>query len=148
MDLKTLIQNDMKTSMKAQDSLKTNALRMLISEVKKREIDKREPLTETEIQKAIQTLLKQRQESVEAFTKGGRQDLADKELLEIAVLKVYLPQQLSREEVEGFVTIAIQETGATGPNDLGKVMKVALEKTAGRADGKLVSELVRAKLAK
>lgn len=146
MDLKTTLQNDMKSAMKSQDSTRVGCLRMLIAEIKKREIDKRSPLDESEIQKVISTLLKQRGESILAFEKGGRMDLADKEKAEMAVLKAYLPEQLSAEEVEKLVVAAIQETGAAGASDIGKVMKAALAKAEGRADGKLINELARKKL--
>jgi len=146
MDLKTTIQNDMKTAMKAGEPLKTGCLRMLIAEIKKREIDKKAPLDVGEIQKTVSTLIKQRNDSIDAFLKGGRQDLADKEKLEIDVLKIYLPIQLSEAEVEAIVVAAIQETGAKVPQDVGKVMKAVLAKAEGRADGKMVNELVRKKL--
>src|SRR5262245_29802286 len=100
MDLKTTLQNDMKEAMKAQNSVKLGALRMLIAEIKKREIDKKAALEEAEIHKVINTLIKQRNESMEAFVKGNRPELADKEKQEIAILTPYLPQQLSRAEVE------------------------------------------------
>jgi len=148
MDLKTTLQNDMKTAMKSQDSIRLGCLRMLIAEIKKREIDKKAPLDEAEIQKTISTLLKQRAESVTAFEKGGRTDLADKEKAEIDVLKAYMPQQLSPAEVEALVIAAIAESGAAGPADIGKVMKMALAKAEGRADGKLVNEIARTKLSK
>lgn len=148
MDLKTTLQNDMKTAMKSQDSIRLGCLRMLIAEIKKREIDKKAPLDEAEIQKTISTLLKQRAESVTAFEKGGRTDLADKEKAEIEVLKAYMPQQLSPAEVEALVIAAIAESGAAGPADIGKVMKMALAKAEGRADGKLVNEIARTKLSK
>ncbi len=147
MDLKTQLQTDMKDAMRAQDSVKLGAVRMLISEIKKREIDKRSPLEEAEIHKVIQTLLKQRADSIEAFLKANRTDLVDKERREVDVLKVYLPQQLSAQEVEALVTAAIAETGANKPADIGLVMKAVLAKAAGRADGKLVNELARTKLA-
>ena len=146
MDLKTTIQNDMKSAMKAGEPVKTGCLRMLIAEIKKREIDKRSVLDEGEIQKTVSSLIKQRMDSVEAFTKGGREDLADKERMEIDFLKVYLPTQLSEAETEALVTAAIEETGAKVPQDMGKVMKAVLAKAGGRADGKLVNELVRKKL--
>ena len=146
MDLKTTLTNDMKAAMKAQEAVKLGTIRMLIAEIKKREIDKRAPLEEPEIHKAISSMLKQRADSVEAFEKGGRTDLADKEKAEIEILKAYLPQQLSPEEVEAIVVACIAETGASGPNDIGKVMKAALAKASGRADGKLVNELARKKL--
>ncbi|MFM8314067.1 MAG: GatB/YqeY domain-containing protein, partial [Deltaproteobacteria bacterium] len=101
---------------------------------------------ENEIQKTVSTLIKQRNDSIEAFLKGGRQDLADKEKLEIDVLKVYLPTQLTEQEVDLLVSAAIEETGAKVPQDVGKVMKVVLAKAGGRADGKMVNELVRKKL--
>lgn len=138
----------MKAAMKAQESVKLGCIRMLISEIKKREIDKRAPLDDGEIQKAIASLIKQRNDSVEAFEKGGRQDLADKEKAEINFLKVYLPPQLPKEEVEAIVAAAIAETGAQSAADMGKLMKVVLAKIAGRADGKTVNEIVRAKLGK
>jgi uncharacterized protein len=146
MDLKTTIQNDMKTAMKAGQPTKVGALRMLVAEIKKREIDKRSPLDEGEIQKTIATMLKQRNDSVEAFVKGNREDLAAKEREEIAILKVYLPQQLGEGEVEQLVIAAIAETGATTAADIGKVMKAAMAKAGGRADGKLINEIARRKL--
>lgn len=146
MDLKTTLQNDMKSAMKSQDPTRVGCLRMLIAEIKKREIDKRAPLDESEIQKVISTLLKQRNESILAFEKGGRTDLVEKEKAELAVLKAYLPEQLSAQEVEALVALAIKESGATGAADIGKVMKLALAKAEGRADGKLVNELARKKL--
>jgi len=136
----------MKSAMKSQEATRLGCLRMLIAEIKKREIDKKAPLDDSEIQKVISTLIKQRTESVIAFEKGGRQDLVDKEQAEITVLKVYLPQQLSAAEVEALVVTAIQESGASGPADIGKVMKAALAKAEGRADGKLVNEIARKKL--
>jgi uncharacterized protein len=148
MDLKTSIQNDMKAAMKAQEPLKVSTLRMLISEIKKREIDKKSPLEDSEIHKTISSLMKQRQDSIEAFKKGGREDLAEQESKEAEILKAYLPAQLSTAEVESIVTQAITETGATQPGDVGKVMKAVLAKTAGKADGKVVNEIVRAKLSK
>ena len=147
MDLKTTIQNDMKTAMKAQDALKVSTLRMLISEIKKKEIDKRTALDESEIQKTISTMSKQRLESIDAFEKGGRQDLVDKEKKEFEILKAYLPSQLSPEDAEKLVVAAIAETGASSPQDIGKVMKAALAKAAGRVDGKVINEIARTKLA-
>ena len=138
----------MKEAMKAKDSVKLGALRMLVAEIKKREIDKRSALDDGEVQKAISTMLKQRQDSIEAFVKGNRPDLADKEKLEVDILSAYLPAQLSDAELQKLVAEAIQESGAKGPNDIGKVMKAVLAKAAGRADGKRVNELARTQLAK
>lgn len=146
MDLKTRFSTEMKEAMKAHEPAKVGVLRMLIAEIKKREIDKKAPLDDAEILKTIGTLVKQRQDSVEAFTKGNREDLAAAERAEIAVLQAYLPKQLDRGAVEKLVAEAIAEVGATSPNDLGKVMKAVLPKLAGQADGKMVNEIVRAKL--
>lgn len=146
MDLKTKLQNDMKDAMRAQDSVKLGALRMLIAEIKKREIDKRSPLDEPEIHKVISSSLKQRADSIDAFKKANRTDLVEKEEREAELLKAYLPQQMSRGEVEAIVVAAIKETGASKPGDIGQVMKAVLAKTAGRADGKLVNEIAKAKL--
>jgi uncharacterized protein len=146
MDLKTQLQNDMKDAMRAKDAVKLGCLRMLIAEVKKREIDTRVTLDDAAIHKVIQSTLKQRADSIEAFLKAGRQDLVEKEQAEVAVLKVYLPTQLTAAEVEALVVAAIAETGANKPGDIGQVMKAVLAKSAGRADGKLVNELARTKL--
>ena len=147
MDLKTRFTTEMKEAMKAHEASKVSVLRMLIAEIKKREIDKRAPLDEAEILKVIGSMVKQRQDSVDAFTKGGRDDLAAGERAEIALLQSYLPKQLDRSAIEAIVTAAIAEVGATSANDLGKVMKAVLPKVAGQADGKVVNEVVRAKLA-
>jgi uncharacterized protein YqeY len=146
MDLKTRFTTDMKEAMKAQEPAKVSVLRMLIAEIKKREIDKRAPLDDAEILKTIGSMVKQRQDSVEAFTKGGREDLAAGERAEIALLQTYLPKQLDRAAIEAIVVAAIAEVGASSPNDLGKVMKAVLPKVSGQADGKLVNEIVRGKL--
>ncbi len=146
MDLKAKLQSDLKDAMRAQDALKLSTLRGLIAEIKKREIDKRSVLDESEIHKVIQSLLKQRADSIEAFRSAGREELAAKEELEAVVLKAYLPAQLSKEEIEALVVAAIAETGASKPSDIGAVMKAVLTKSAGRADGKWVNEIARLKL--
>lgn len=143
MDLKLTFQNDMKAAMKAQDTVKVSALRMLISEIKKKEIDKKAPLEVAEIQKTIHSMIKQRQDSVTAFTEGNRPELAEQETKEIEILKVYLPTALSDEELKQIVQDSVKEAGTVTAADLGKVMKIVLSKTQGRADGKRVNELVR-----
>ncbi len=148
MDLKAQIHEEMKDAMRSKDTVKLNALRMLIAEIKKREIDKKAPLDQSEIIKAVSTQIKQRLESIEAFKNGGRQDLLEKEQREASILQAYLPAQLSKSELETLVKNAIQATGATGPQDIGKVMKAALSTAAGRADGKLLNELTRTLLVK
>jgi uncharacterized protein YqeY len=143
MGLRERIDGDIKAAMKSGAKDKVSALRMLAAALKNKEIDKRRPLTDDEVVETVRSLIKQRKDSVEQFAKGGRQDLVDKETAEVAVLEVYLPQQLSREEVEALVREAIGQTGAQGAKDMGKVMKALVPLLAGRADNKLVSELVK-----
>ncbi len=144
MGLREQIDADIKDAMKSGAKDKVSALRMLVAAIKNKQIEKRPAsLTESDIQDTVRSLIKQRRDSIEQFTKGGRQDLADKETAEVAVLEVYLPQQLPREEVERMVREAIAQTGAQGAKDMGKVMKAVQPMLAGRADNKLVSELVK-----
>jgi len=143
MGLRETIDADIKEAMKAGARDKVSALRMLVAALKNKQIDKRRSLTEEEIAETVRSLIKQRKDSIEQFAKGGRQDLVDKETAEVTVLEVYLPQQLSREEVEKTVRDIIAQTGAQGAKDMGKVMKALVPVLAGRADNKLVSELVK-----
>ncbi len=146
MGLQEQIDTDTKNALKAGAKEKVSTLRMLSAALKNRQIDKRAPLTENEVLEAVRSLIKQRRDSVEQFAKGGRQDLVDKETAEIAFLEVYLPRQLSREEVEKLVREAIAQSGARGAKEMGKVMKILIPMVGGRADGKLVSELVKSAL--
>jgi uncharacterized protein YqeY len=146
MGLRDQIDTDIKSALKAGAKEKVSTLRMLSAALKNRQIDKRGPLTEDEVLEAVRSLIKQRRDSVEQFTKGGRQDLVDKESAEITFLEVYLPQQLSREELEHLVHEAVAQSGAQGSKDMGKVMKTLIPMVGGRADGKLVSELVKSAL--
>lgn len=148
MGVKESIQADIKTAMKAHDSTTVSALRLLVSEIKKREIDTRTVLSDTEVLKVVQSLLKQRNDSIEAFQKGNRPDLVQKEEQEVVILKRYLPAQLSHEEVRALVSDCIREMGATRPEEMGKVMKMVIAKAAGRADGKTLNEAVRTLLSK
>jgi uncharacterized protein YqeY len=144
MGLRETIDSDLKNAMKSGEKDKVSTLRMLMAAIKNKQIDKRpEPLTETDVQDTVRSLIKQRKDSIEQFTKGGRQDLVDKETAEVAVLSVYLPQQLGQDEVERLVREAIAQTGAQGAKDMGKVMKALMPVIAGRADNKLLSELVK-----
>lgn len=143
MGLREQIDDDVKTAMKAGEKDRLSALRMLTAALKNKQIDKRRPLTEEEVVEIVRSLIKQRRDSVEQFARGGRQDLVDKETAEIAVLEVYLPRQLSPEELEAMVREAVSQTGAQGPKDMGKVMKALAPMTAGRADGRLMSEMVK-----
>jgi len=147
MQLRERLNAGMKDAMKSRDALRLSAIRMLLSSVKNREIELRRELSETEITETIVTLCKQRRESIRLFKEAGRQDLVDKEEAELALLMDFLPQQLTREEIESLVDKVIAETAATSGKDMGKVMKALQPLVSGRADGKLVSEVVKEKLA-
>ena len=145
--LKDRLQADMVAAMKARDAERRDALRYLLAGVKNQEIDKRAPLTEAEEIAWLRTAAKQRRDSIEMFQQGGRDDLAQRELSQLAVLEEYLPQQMSDEELQGFVQAGIAEIGATSPKDMGKVMGALSAKSAGRVDGKRLSTAVREALA-
>jgi uncharacterized protein YqeY len=143
MGLRESIEADTKVALKAGAKEKVSTLRMLNAALKNKQIDKRRALTEEEVLETVRTLIKQRKDSIEQFGKGGRQDLVDKEAAEVVVLEVYLPAQISREELETMVRDAVAQTGAQGSRDMGKVMKALVPVVGGRADGKLISELVK-----
>jgi uncharacterized protein YqeY len=135
-------------AMRKHDQLRLSTLRMLKSALVNREIERGHVLDEAESMQVVASLVKQRKDSIEQFTKGGRQELADKEQAEIGVLEAYLPAAADPAAVEEAVVGAIQETGATSPKDMGRVMKAAMARLAGQTvDGKAVNELVRKKLA-
>ena len=139
---------DLKQSMLARDVVRTSTLRMLKSAVEYYKIEKKqESLTDADVTAVIKKQIKQRQDSIEGFEKGGRVDLADKEKAELAILKAYLPEELSQAQLEEIVKATIAELGATTKTDMGKVMKAVQAKAAGRADNRLVSQLVLAQLA-
>lgn len=140
------IENQLKAAMKAQQQDRLMYLRNMKSVLKNKAIDARRDLTDEEVIQALSTLAKQRRESMEAFKNGGRQDLVDKEAAELKVIEEFLPQQLAAEELEKLIREAIAETGAAGAKDMGKVMKVLMPKTAGKVDGKAMSEKVKALL--
>ena len=147
MSLKERIVNDLTAAMKARDAARTSTLRMVKASVMNREIEKGGELTEDEMTRALQSLVKQRRDSIEQYEQGGRAELADKERAEITVIESYLPQAASREEIEQAVSEAIQETGATTMREMGAVMKAAQSRLAGRnADGRTMSEIVKARL--
>src|SRR5438874_5714295 len=134
--------------MRQHDPVRLTALRMLKAALTNREVERGRARDAAESQQVVVSLVKQRKDSIEQFTKGGRQDLADKEAAEIRVLEAYLPAAADPAAVERAVIDAIAETGATSPKDMGKVMKAAMARLAGQTvDGKTVNELVRAKLA-
>ena len=147
MSLKERIVKDMTAAMKSKEAARLSTLRMVKANVMNREIEKGEPLTDEELMKALQSLVKQRRDSVEQFEKAGRTELADKERAEIVVIEEYLPRAATREEIEQAVAEAIAETGASTMKEMGAVMKAAQSRLAGRsADGRLVSEIVKSKL--
>ena len=141
-DLKQRISNDLKQAMKDGDTVKRTTLRMLLSSVTNAEIAKRGELDNSDILGLIAKDVKQHQESIDAFKQGNRQDLVDKEDAEMAILKAYLPQQLTHDEIVETARQAIGEVGAQGPADKGKVMKVLMPRLKGRADGKEINDVV------
>lgn len=147
MSLAQQIQNDLVTAMKAKDELRTSVLRMVKSALKNKEVEKMKPLDDGEATQLLQSLVKQRRESVEQFTQGGRTDLADKETKEIAIIEAYLPAAPTAEEMEQAIVAAIAEAGATSAKQMGAVVKAARAHLAGKNfDGKALSDLIRARL--
>jgi uncharacterized protein YqeY len=147
MSLKQRITDDLTAAMKAQDAPRLSTLRMVKAAIMNRQIDKGGELTDEELTKLFQSLVKQRRDSVEQYDKGNRPELAEKERVEIGVIEEYLPQAATREEIEQAVVAAITETGATTMKEMGAVMKSAQGKLAGRsADGRVMSEIVKARL--
>ncbi|MDX6612742.1 MAG: uncharacterized protein QOD75_1928 [Blastocatellia bacterium] len=147
MILKAQLDAHLTEAMKARDALRTSTLRMVKAAVKNREIEKGEDLSDDELMKVLRALVKQRRDSVEQYEKAGRQELAAKEASEIEIIEAYLPQAASSAETEQAVLLAIEETGATSMREMGAVMKAAQAKLVGRnADGKMISDLVKAKL--
>ena len=146
MSLKAEIQQAVKAAMKSGDRVTLSTLRLLLSALHNEEIRVRKELTQDEIQKTITTLCKQRSEAIALFRQGGREELAQKEEQELLVLKCYLPRPLSEDEVAALIRASIEEAGAKGIQDLGKVMKLLMPKVSGRTDGKRVNELAKALL--
>jgi len=147
MALRERLDEDLKSAMRAKDSLRMNTIRGLKSAVKYREIELMKPLDDAGILGVAATEIKRRRDSVEQYRAGNRPDLADKEEAEIRLLQDYLPQQLSAAELEAKVDEVMARVGAMGPKDMGAVMKALLPDVQGRADGKVVSELVKQRLA-
>jgi uncharacterized protein YqeY len=148
MSLKEQIIGDMTTAMKAKDAARTSTLRMLKSAISYREIEKGGALDDEELSKLLRTQVKQRRDSVDQYQKGGRPELAEKEMAEIEIIEGYLPKAASVEEIEQAVADAIAETGATSMKEMGAVMKATMVLLAGKnPDGRIVSETVKKKLA-
>lgn len=146
MTLKETLSEDMKAAMRAKDSEKLATIRLINAAIKQREVDERIELGDDQVLSVIEKMIKQRKDSITQFEAGGRQDLADKEKSEIAVLAAYMPAQMSEAEVQAEVAAAVTQAGASGPQDMGKVMAVLKPKLAGRADMTAVSALVKAAL--
>lgn len=144
--MKQQIQQELREALLQKDEVKTSVLRMLLAAFVNKEKEKGTELTLEQAQAIVQSEAKRRKESIEAFEKGGRQDLAGKEKAELEILKKYLPEQLSEEEVRKLVAEAIGETGATNPQDIGKVMAAVMPKLKGKADGALVNAIVKESL--
>jgi len=147
MDLKTLLNESMKDAMRSGDTVRKNTIRLALAAIKQVEIDKQTTLDDMAVIALLQKEIKNRLEAAEEARQAGRDDLVKENAAEIAVLKAFLPEALSEEELRELVKTAIAETGASGPADMGRVMKVALEKVAGRAPGGEVSAKVRELLA-
>jgi len=142
MSLQQRLDDDLKVAMKSSDNLKTSAIRMVKAAIKNKQIEKRSELSDEEIISVISTLSKQRRESIELFSKGGREDLAEKEKKELLILQSYLPSQLSPEELDHLINEAIKEASAEGVRDMGKVMRILMPRLKGAADGKVVNQRV------
>ena len=141
------LEEDLKSAMRSGDTVSRDAIRYILSAVKNAEIDARGSATPADPEAALRRLGKQLTDAIEQYEAAGRQDLADREAAQLAVLKRYLPAELSDAELNAAVTAAIAETGAAGPKDMGRVMPVAIERVAGRADGRRVSAAVKTALA-
>ncbi len=147
MPLKDRIQEDMKTAMKARETQRLSAIRLLLAAIKQREVDERKDLSDAEVVSVIEKMMKQRRDSIAQYASANRKDLADQETFELNLLGGYLPKQLAEAEIAAAVEDALAQTGAKGAADMGKVMGVLKGKLAGRADMAKVSALVKAKLA-
>ncbi len=147
MTLKAQISEDMKTAMRAKDSVRLGAIRLLLSAIKQREVDERIELNDADVIGVIEKMLKQRRDSIAAFESANRTDLADIEKFEITVLQTYMPKQLSDDELNQIITQVIADSGATGAKDMGKVVGLVKPLVAGVADMGKVSGLIKSRLA-
>ena len=148
MTLKDRITEDMKSAMRAREADRLSTIRMLLAACKQREVDERIVLDDAAVIGIVDKLIKQRKDSIAAFTQAGRTDLVDKESAEVKVMEAYLPQRLSADEIAAAIGTIVQELGASGPGDMGKVMGAAKARLAGKADMGLVSAAVKQALAR
>jgi hypothetical protein len=146
MNIKSSVESEMIAAAKAKDKLKLSALRMIKTAMHNREIDLKRDLGDEEMLQLLSSLAKQRNDSIEQFKRGGRTDLVEKEEAELRIIQGFMPEQLSEDDVKEEIEKAVAEIGATGMKDMGKVMKALMPKVTGKADGKLVSELVKKRL--
>jgi uncharacterized protein YqeY len=146
MALRDQVDADMKAAMKAKEQSRLDAIRLIKNEIRKKEIDERITLDDDGVAGVLVKLSKQRQDSIEQYKAGGRQDLVDKEAAELAIIMAYLPKQMDEAQVKELVAAAVKETGATTGKDMGKVMAALMPKVKGKADGKMVNTLVKAAL--
>ena len=146
MTLREKINDDVKSAMRSGDTARRDTIRLLLAALKQREVDERKTLSDADVLGVIEKMIKQRRDSISQFEQGGRQDLADKEKQELALLQDYMPQAMGEDELAAAVVAAVAETGASGPADMGKVMAVLKPKLAGRADMSKVSAAVKAQL--
>ena len=146
MTLREKINEDVKSAMRSGDTARRDTIRLLLAALKQREVDERKTMSDTDVLGVIEKMIKQRRDSISQFEQGGRQDLADKEKQELALLQDYMPQAMGEDELAAAVVAAVAETGASGPADMGKVMAVLKPKLAGRADMSKVSAAVKAQL--
>ncbi|MDX9709545.1 MAG: GatB/YqeY domain-containing protein [Trichloromonas sp.] len=147
MSLQEQLNTAMKEAMRAKDSLRLNAIRLVKTAIKNKEIEARQEFDDQAVIGVLSTLVKQRRESAQVYRDSNRADLAEKEEQELAVIQEFLPSQLDEGEIKAIIEAAVAETGAASARDMGKVMKIVSAKTVGRADGRMVSELVKARLA-
>ncbi len=147
MSLYEKIESDMRTALKKSNALTLSVLRMLVAAVRQAQINKdSKPVEDTDVLQMLQRQIKQHKESIVQFENGKRQDLADKELAELKILEAYMPEQISEEELRVIVDTAIAESGAKIKSDMGKVMKLVMEKTKGSCNGKIISQMVMGSL--
>lgn len=148
MEFTARLAEDLRSALRSRDKLRTSVIRLLTALIKNREVEKRGPLTDAEAIQAVSASCKQRQEAIEQYRRGGRQDLVDKETSELAILQSYLPAALGPDDLQTLVREAIRDAQASSLRDMGKVMALLMPKVTGRADGKVVSALVRETLSK
>ena len=146
MSMREKINDDLKTAMRSGETVRRDTIRLLTAALKQREVDERKTLTDADVLAVIEKMIKQRRDSISQFEQGGRQDLADKEKLELTLLQTYMPQAMGEDELATAIAAAVAESGAAGPADMGKVMAVLKPKLAGRADMGKVSAAVKARL--